>query len=186
MYSTRITIHAGHNKQGKVACGASDYIDESKEARVITKKVAKKLRNMGYKVSNCTVNDGTSQNDVLRKICAKCNSKARFMDVSIHFNAAFHSKSDGNTKGVEVWVYDDSGVAAAVSKDICKNISKLGFRNRGVKVSQSLYFLRNTNAKSLLIEVCFVDDEDDAKLYLANKDKIASAIAKAIANNVPT
>ena len=32
---TKVTVHAGHNKNGKIACGASDYIDESKEARII-------------------------------------------------------------------------------------------------------------------------------------------------------
>lgn len=185
MMSTGITIHAGHNKPGKIACGASDYIDESTEARVITRKVAKKLRSYGYKVYNCTVNNGTSQGDVLKKICAKCNSKSRALDVSVHFNACNHSKKDGKTKGVEVFVYNNDGVAASVAKDICQKISKIGFTNRGVKESKSLYFLRNTNAKSLLIEVCFVDDEDDAKLYLSNKDKIATAIAKAIANNIP-
>ena len=30
-----VTIHAGHNPRGKIACGASDYIDESTEARLI-------------------------------------------------------------------------------------------------------------------------------------------------------
>ena len=24
-----VTVHGGHNPQGKIACGASDYIDES-------------------------------------------------------------------------------------------------------------------------------------------------------------
>ena len=36
-----ITIHAGHNPSGKIACGASDYIDESTEARYIVKKLVK-------------------------------------------------------------------------------------------------------------------------------------------------
>lgn len=175
-----VTIHAGHNKPGKVACGASDYIDESKEARIITRKVAKKLRNRGYKVYNCTVNNGTSQGDVLKKICTKCNSKSRVLDVSVHFNAITHAKEDGKTKGVEVWVYNRGGVAAEIGKEICSNIAKLGFTNRGVKESKTLYFLRNTTSKSLLIEVCFVDDQDDAKLYLAKKEQIATAIAKAI------
>lgn len=175
-----ITIHAGHNKQGKVACGASDYIDESKEARIITRKVAQKLRKQGYKVYNCTVNNGVSQYDVLKKICAKCNSKIRSLDVSIHFNAFNHTKEDGKTKGSEVLVYDINGISALIGKEICNNLQKIGFTNRGVKVHTGLYFLKHTNAKSLLIEVCFVDDEDDAILYNKNKDKVAAAIAKAI------
>lgn len=65
---TAVTVHGGHNPQGKIACGASDYIDESKEDRIITKKVVKLLKKNGIKAYNCTVNNGTSQNDVLRKI----------------------------------------------------------------------------------------------------------------------
>lgn len=175
-----ITIHAGHNKQGKIACGASDYIDESKEARIIRKKVANILRRKGYKIYNCTVNNGTSQYDVLKKICEKCNSKIRSLDVSIHFNACAHSKKDGKIKGSEVLVYDLNGLSALIGKEICKNMEKIGFTNRGVKKNTNLYFLKHTNAKSLLIEVCFVDDKDDVDLYLKNKNKVAEAIAKGI------
>ena len=81
-----ITIHAGHNKSGKVACGASDYLDESKEARYIVKEVKRALRGK-VKVVDCTVNNGVSQKDVLQKIVKKCNAVKRDMDISIHFNA---------------------------------------------------------------------------------------------------
>lgn len=175
-----ITIHAGHNKQGKVACGASDYIDESKEARIITKKVANKLRKNGFTVYNTTVNNGTSQSDVLKKIVTKCNKKFRSLDVSIHFNACTHSKADGKVKGCEVYLYKYGTVSEMIGKEICKRMEKIGFTNRGVKVEPGFYFLRNTTAKSMLIEVCFVDDEDDAKLYLRNKDKIATIITNSI------
>ena len=39
-----VTVHGGHNPAGKIACGASDYIDESKEDRIITKKVIRLLK----------------------------------------------------------------------------------------------------------------------------------------------
>lgn len=41
-----VTVHGGHNPQGKIACGAADYIDESKEDRIITKKVVSLLKKM--------------------------------------------------------------------------------------------------------------------------------------------
>ena len=173
-----ITIHAGHNKSGKVACGASDYLDESKEARYIVKEVKKALRGK-VKVVDCTVNNGTSQKDVLQKIVKKCNAVKRDMDISIHFNASNHSEKDGKSKGVECWEYENKGYYSVANR-ICYNISELGFYNRGVKISKSLYFLKNTNKPSLLIEVCFVDDEDDAILYKKKKKKVALAIADAI------
>ncbi|MDE6615605.1 MAG: N-acetylmuramoyl-L-alanine amidase, partial [Lachnospiraceae bacterium] len=66
----KVTVHAGHNPSGKIACGASDFLDESTEARWITRKVVKLLRKNGIKAVNCTVNNGTSQSSVLYKICA--------------------------------------------------------------------------------------------------------------------
>lgn len=178
----KITIHAGHNKNGKIACGASDYIDESKEARIITKKVVALLKKKKITAYNCTVNNGTSQSDVLKKICAKCNAKDRQIDVSIHFNACTHSVKDGKTKGVEVLVINNDGIRKTVGKTIVRNIANIGFTNRGVKENKGLYFLNHTNRPALLIEVCFVDDYDDAMLYKKNKDKIAQAIANAIAS----
>lgn len=179
---TKVTVHAGHNKNGKIACGASDYIDESKEARIICKKVIKLLKRNGVKAYNCTVNNGISQTDVLKKICRKCNAKDRQLDISIHFNAAYHSKSDGKTKGIEVVCLNKDGIKGDVASEVCAQISKIGFTNRGVKINKELYFLRHTVAPAILIEVCFVDDQDDAKLYKANKDAVAKAIAKAILN----
>lgn len=178
-----VTVHGGHNPQGKIACGASDYIDESKEDRIITKKVIALLKKNGIKAYNCTVNNGTSQTDVLRKICAKCNSKVRDIDISIHFNASSHQKlSDKKTLGTEVWVRSTEGVRGNLAKRICNQISKIGFSNRGVKTTNNLWVLNQTNRPALLIEVCFVTDPDDAALYLKHKDDIAKGIVQAILN----
>ena len=89
-----ITIHAGHNPKGKIACGASDYLDESTEARYIVKKVKALLKKKKITVYDCTVNNGDNQKDILQKIVAKCNSKKRDYDISIHFNASKHSVMD--------------------------------------------------------------------------------------------
>lgn len=178
-----VTVHGGHNPRGKIACGASDYIDESKEDRIITKKVIALLKKNGIKAYNCTVNNGTSQTDVLRKICAKCNSKVRDIDISIHFNASSHQKlSDKKTLGTEVWVRSTEGVRGNLAKRICNQISKVGFTNRGVKTTSNLWVLNQTNRPALLIEVCFVTDPDDAALYLKHKDDIAKGIVQAILN----
>ena len=56
----KVTVHAGHNPSGKIACGASDLLDESTEARYITKKVIKLLKKNDIKAVNCTINNGTN------------------------------------------------------------------------------------------------------------------------------
>lgn len=37
-------IHGGHNPAGKIACGASDLLDESREDRKICKEVVRLLK----------------------------------------------------------------------------------------------------------------------------------------------
>lgn len=179
----RINVHAGHGPDGKVACGAVGLIKESTEARTIKDKVINYLRKEGHTVYDCTCNNGTSQNDVLRKIVDKCNSKQVDLDVSIHFNSgANDKKGNGKSTGVEALVYSKTSKAYDEAKRVCSKLSSLGFKNRGVKVNDDLYVLRKTNAPSLLIEVCFVDDKDDVKLYKNNIDKIAKFIAEALIN----
>lgn len=172
-------VHAGHNPDGKTACGACYLIKESTEAREVKDKVITMLKILGKTVYDCTVNNGTSQNDVLQKIVAKCNAHKADIDISIHFNSGRNDKKgDGSTGGVEVFVYPGSSVADIAEK-ICNVISDtLGIRNRGVKESDTLYVLRKTNASAMLIEVCFVDDKDDVDKY--NSTKAAEAIVNAI------
>ena len=85
-----INVHAGHNPDGKVACGACGILKESTQARKVKDIVIKKLRAKGHTVYDCTVNDGKSQTDVLKKIAAKCNAHTVNPDVSIPFNSGAH------------------------------------------------------------------------------------------------
>ena len=179
----KFNIHAGHNADGKVACGAVGLIKESTEARVIKDKVIQYLRKAGHTAYDCTCNNGTSQNDVLRKIIEKCNSYDVDIDVSIHFNSgAKDKKGNGKSTGVEVLVYKETSKCYAEAVRVAKKISAIGFKNRGIKVRDDLYVLRKTKAPAMLIEVCFVDDKDDVDIYNKNVDKIAKAIAEALIN----
>lgn len=174
-----INVHAGHNPDGKVACGAVGIIKESTEARNVKDEVIRQLKALGHNVYDCTVEDGTSQNDVLAKIVKKCNANSVDLDVSIHFNAGASDKSgNGKTTGTEVYVYSTTSKANTYAEQVCSAIAELGYTNRGVKVSTSLYFLRKTAAPAMLIECCFVDDKDDVALY--NYKTMASAIVYGI------
>lgn len=174
-----INVHAGHNPDGKKACGAVGLLRESTEARRVKNQVIKLLREKGHTVYDCTYSNGTSQSDVLNKIVAKCSKHKADLDISIHFNAGKNDKKgDGKTTGTEVLIYSANSKAKPYAERVCKAIAALGFRNRGVKVRKDLYYLRKTSAPAMLIECCFVDDKDDAKLY--NYKKMAAAIVKGI------
>lgn len=184
----KINVHAGHNPAGKVACGAVGLINESTENRRVKDEVISQLRELGHTVYDCTVDNGSGQADVLKKIVEKCNAHTVDLDVSIHFNSgAADQKGNGKTTGVETFVYSASSKAKVYADMVCKAVSALGFTNRGVKYSTSLYFLKNTKAPAMLVECCFVDDKDDVERY--DYFSMASAIVKGITGqsvqNVP-
>lgn len=184
----KINIHAGHNPEGKIACGAIGILNESREARIIKDKVIQLLRAAGHDVLDCTVDNGVSQSDVLRKIVEKCNSRLADLDVSIHLNSGRNDYvGDGSIGGTEVFIYnisESNKTAIIYGKSIVEKIGDLGFRIRDdaipdhVKTDSQLYVLKNTKAPAVLVECCFVDDKDDADLYDA--DKMAQAIADGV------
>ena len=137
-----INVHAGHNPDEKIACGAVGVIKESTEARKVKDEVIRLLKAAGHTVYDCTVNDGTSANDVLVKIVKKCNAHKADLDVSIHFNSGVNDRAgNGRTTGTEVYLYNSSSKAKKYAKAVVKQIAALGFTNRGVKVNSKLYFL---------------------------------------------
>lgn len=172
-------IHAGHGPDGRIGCGAVGLIKESTEARKVKNEVIRLLRENGQTVYDCTVDNGTSQGNILTKIVNKCNANKVDLDVSIHFNSGANDKQ-GNDKstGVEVWLYGANSKAKTYAESVCKSISELGFKNRGVKYSTSLYFLRKTVNPAMLIECCFVDDKDDVEIY--DYQSMAKAIVKGL------
>lgn len=162
----RINVHAGHNPDGMIAHGAVGYVKESTENRVVVAEVIRQLEALGHTVYDCTVNNGTSQSDVLRKIVVKCNQQEVDLDISVHFNAFMReTTANGQTKGTEVLVYNVNGAASSYAQKITEEIAKLGYRNRGLKENKNLYVLRKSKAPAMLIECCFVDDVDDVSLY---------------------
>ena len=74
----RINVHAGHNPAGKVACGAVGLINESTEARRVKDEVISKLRQLGHTVYDCTIDNGTGQADVLKKIIPDHTDASQF------------------------------------------------------------------------------------------------------------
>ena len=76
-----------------------------------------------------------------------------FFFLSIHINSA----SDSSVRGVEVWQYNNSDKHLnEFCSSLCNEISGIfNIRNRGVKLSKSLYVLKNTSMKAALLEVDF-------------------------------
>lgn len=163
-------VHGGHNFKVQ---GASGCFSETIEDRNVKNKVIALLRAEGHTVYDCTDENGTTQSKNLANIVALQNQHTVDLDISIHFNA-----SNGQGHGTEVLQY--SSKTQNYSKRIVDNIAALGFRNRGVKDGSKLYVLRKSKNRAILIECCFCDNAEDAKIY--NADKMASAIVSGILN----
>lgn len=175
----RIGVHAGHNPDGKIGCGAIGLIKESTENRNVKNEVIRLLKLAGHTVYDCTVDNGTSVSDIVNKQVKKSNAQTLDLTVSIHFNSGANDKSgNGTTTGVEVLMSSIDGIKKSIGEKICSNVSKLGYRNRGCKKRTNLGFLTKTKAKAILVECCFVDDADDVKKY--NYKTMAKAIAEGI------
>ena len=93
--------------------------------------------------------------------------------LSIHINSA----TDSSVRGVEVWQYSNKNDKLnKFSNGLCEDVSKIfNVRNRGVKLSQKLSVLKNTNMPAALIEVDFISNVN------AEKDLKVSSNIKAVA-----
>lgn len=168
----KIAINCGHTLKGP-GSGAIGIIDESIETRNVGVRLVRLLESNGHKVINCTVDKANSQIEYLKKTVELANSENVDYFISIHFNA-------GGGKGIEVYTYKGKMLDPVLN--ICKNIELLGFNNRGIKDGSNLYVINRTKAKSILIEVCFVDSEDANKYLKLGSERFAEAIYQAIIN----
>lgn len=168
----RIGINCGHTVSGQPGCGAVGYIDESIETREVGKRVMSLLRQAGHTVVDCTNDYAPTTSSNLSQIIGLANKQPLDLFVSIHFNS-------GGGRGTEVWTYGGKQHTEAVN--VCNALNKLGFVNRGIKDGSNLYVVRRSDAKAMLIEVCFVDTQSDVNLYKQlGAERIAQAICTAI------
>jgi uncharacterized protein YgiM (DUF1202 family) len=163
-------VNDGHTIRG-FGSGAVGIINESQHTRIVGAEIRKLIKERGHNAINCTIDYANSSSESLALIIRQANRADLDWFISIHFNA-------GGGLGVEVYTY--AGRQYQDALDVCKNISALGFKNRGVKDGKGLYVIRKTKAKSMLIEVCFVDT-NDANHYLKTGYR---AIAKAIVDGI--
>ena len=170
----KIGVNDGHTLSG-AGTGAVGVIKEGEHTRLVGEEVRRLLKEKGIAVFNCTVDYAETTNESLSLVVQQANREDLDWFISIHFNA-------GGGKGVEVYTYEGRQYQDAI--DVCNNIAALGFNNRGVKAGTGLYVIRKTIAKSMLIEVCFVDTEDANKYLKVGHKAIAKAIVDALDNHI--
>lgn len=166
-----VGINCGHTKSG-AGYGAVGIIKESEHTRLVGHVLMDMLRSAGVTVVDCTIDQADTQSEYLAAAVALANRQDLDWFISIHFNAS--GTHEGH--GTEIYTYEGRQYQDAL--DVCANLAELGFSNRGVKSGSGLYVIRKTRAKSMLIEICFCDNQQDIDTY--NAADGAQGIAKAI------
>lgn len=174
----KILLIAGHGAGDPGATSGS--WQEATETRNVVAGLKEAMKN----IADVTVYP-TSRNAFTDYENGVLNSNAKFANynyvLEIHFNAGATTTSNGKTTGVECYVTtSESGVT--VEEAICKNVAACGLTNRGVK--RKNWSVINTAKKagvsSALLEVCFIDDPDDMKVYSTKQSEIVKAIAEGV------
>lgn len=172
----KTTVRGGHNFK---ATGAAALINEVVEDRKVKDAVIKYLRILGHEVLDVTAENLDKNSDLAYGV-NKANNWGADLFISIHFNKKYDSYN--GTIGTESWIYKNNSTKN-ISDRICKNLSSLGFKNRGTKYNPNLYELSKTKMPAIIVEVCFVEATKDVELYKKiGPDKIGQAIAEAIAD----
>ena len=172
----KVVNNNGHTLNGK-GSGAIGFLNESICTRQIGKYFVEGMRSLGHTIYDCTIDKSQSY---LYEVVNMANKYKVDYAISHHLNHFDNSEANG----VEVLIYDlNDKETYNVADKICKEIAKLGFRNRGVKQGNHLYWLRKNNNKAIIIEYFFCSNKQDVSLY--NPQKLANAVVYALTNNYP-
>ena len=176
-----ICIDAGHGGTDVGATNENRY--EKNDTLKIAKLVREYLEKENIKVIMTRNDDITC---TLHERCKVANKKKADLFVSIHRNSA----ETGN--GVETWINSKKSERdIKLATNIMKYIGKTKIQNdRGIKYgtikgeNTDYYVLNNTQMPSCLIELGFISDDEDNKLFDENAEEYAKAIAKGIIETV--
>lgn len=182
----KILLISGHGAgdSGAVATINGKTYKEADEAITMVKKIQKALEPYNVSVDLYPTNRNAYEDAKAGKL-KKDFSKYDYI-LEIHFNACVNDlKGNGKTTGTEAYV-TTSDTSKKTEEYMVKNLSDLGLKNRGVKSHNWTVISRakNAGADSCLLEICFIDDADDMKIYTKSKDKIATCIAAGVASGL--
>ena len=152
--------------------GAVGIIAEETIINQVGELVISKLESLGHTVLRLRPTNATTVNDSLQQRYTKANNNNVDMCVSIHANA-------GGGVGAEIFTYKAKEVTEA--RNVLNNLVSLGFKNRGIKDGSGLAMVKRPSATAMLIEICFIDTQNDVDLYNSvGYEKIANAIVKGL------
>lgn len=101
--------------------------------------------------------------------------------VSLHRNS---SPTPNTYHGVETLVYQENQVVNDIANSINNQLEAVGFANLGIEERPGLVVLRRTEMPAVLVEVGFINSDEDNRIFDENFDRIAEAIATGIQEGI--
>ena len=176
----KVYINPGHDRE--YDSGAVNPNNGTREADIVAtvgEAVKGYLQAAGCEVmmrqsdNLCWDSDYADRQDAA--VCPEANQWGADIFVSIHCNAF-----NATAKGTEVECYgpgEGERLAQCIQNQI---VGSLGTVDRGVKHMPGLRVLRKTNMTSVLVEMAFIDQDEDCQLLTEKTDEFARAIARGI------
>lgn len=109
------------------------------------------------------------------------NNSGADLFLSLHRNS---TPEDNTAQGVELLVYNDSGLPAEVARNINSQLESVGFVSRGIIERPNLVVLRRTKMPAVLVEMGFINSDADNALFDERFQEIAEAIANGVLQSI--
>lgn len=107
----------------------------------------------------------------------KGNQAEADLFLSIHRNS---SPTANQYSGIESLVFQEEGIKKELAENINRELEKAGFSNLGIRERPGLVVLRRTRMPAVLVEVGFINTDEDNEQLDQNFDGAARAIADGI------
>ena len=160
--------------------GASKYLVEKDVNLVMAKACRDYLEANGIQVLMSRIKD---ENDPLTDEIKECNAFNPDLAVDIHNNA-------GGGDGFEAYYHYKGGSSKALALNIEEEVKAIGQNSRGCKTKLNssgkdyFGFIRQTLCPAVIVEGCFVDNQNDAQI--ANTEEKQRAFGYAYARGILT
>lgn len=175
-----IWIDAGHGGKDSGAINKNLQLYEKDLTLKLALELEKCLKKQGINTV-LTRSDDKTINYISRYKLENDNNCS--LALSLHLNSCL---KENTATGTEIWVHSNAfPQTIKFGEDLLDEISKVScFKKRGVKKgypsNQAANFWCNrlTNSMSALVEVCFINNDSDARKFLEDYKKYALAISK--------
>lgn len=164
----RVFINPGHDIDLDSGAVNPNYgTRECDVTRNAGKMLARYLQTAGCEVR-------TLQSDDLGLVCETSNEWGADIFVSLHCNA-FNTVARGTETLYKS--YNGQQLAQLIQDQIINSINTV---DRGIKKRDDLWVLNGTDAVAVLVEMAFIDNDEDLEILDNDLDTIVRAIARGI------